>query len=410
MTCISGPPCRPGNAAELILLAQGLVVAEDQAPSGAAQGLVGGGGDHVGVRQRARVDAGRDQSREMRHVHVQVRPHLVGDAAEALEVDDPGVGRAARDDQPGLVLARERLDFLVVDPAVLAPDPVLHGVEPLAGEIRRGAVGQVSAGGERHAEDGVAGLQKREHHALVGLRPGVRLHVGERAVEELPGAGDGQALGHVDMLAAAVVAPSGIALRVLVGEHRALGFQHRTGDDVLRGDQLDPVLLAMQLVLNALREGVVGLGQGGAEECSEVGGIVGVHEILSNGCIEVRPGTVCRRGRIVPARAPRPDSSGSCGERPVVVQHSRFRHDAGTVGRRLDRRRRRFRPASDRAANERTARVGVVEVRAPGCRRWRRFWYTLSGRQHTGDIRRAAFITQCCGHGGCRRRIRNHGS
>ena len=90
-----------------------------------------------------------------------------------------------------------------------------------------------------------------------------------------PGAGDGQALGHVDVLAATVVAPRGIALRVLVGEHRALGFQHRAGDDVLGGDQLDPMLLAMQLVLDAPREHVIGLRQRGAEECRLVRRIVG---------------------------------------------------------------------------------------------------------------------------------------
>jgi hypothetical protein len=48
----------------------------------------------------------------------------------------------------------------------------------------RRAVGQVAAGGERHAEDGVAGLQQRQQHRLVGLRAGMRLHVGEGAAEQ----------------------------------------------------------------------------------------------------------------------------------------------------------------------------------------------------------------------------------
>ena len=263
---------------------------------------MGGGGDHVRVRQRARVDTRRDQPREVGHVHVQVCSHLVGDGAEALEVDDPRIGRAARDDQLRLVLARERLDLVEVDPAVLAPHPVLHGVEPLAGEVRGGAVGQVPAGGERHAEDGVAGLQQGEHHALVGLGAGVRLHVGEGAVEQLPRAGDGEALGHVDILAAAVVAPRGIALRVLVGEHRALGFQDRAGDDVLRGDQLDPLLLAVQLVLDAVREHVIGLRQGGAEECSGIGWSESVHRGFSNAGFVVFVAIASRRAGQGPRR------------------------------------------------------------------------------------------------------------
>ena len=138
-------------------------------------------------------------------------------------------------------------------------------------------MGQVSAGGQRHAEDGVTGLQQSEHHALVGLGPGMRLNVGERAVEEFAGAGDGKALGDIDEFASAVVPPRRIALRVLVGEYRPLGLQHRAGDDVLRCDHLDPVLLAMQLVLDAVREHVVGLRQGGAEEGPGIGLIMKVH-------------------------------------------------------------------------------------------------------------------------------------
>ena len=43
------------------------------------------------------------------------------------------------------------------------------------------------------------GLQQRQEHRLVGLRARVRLHVGERAVEQLLGAVDRQLLGHVDV-------------------------------------------------------------------------------------------------------------------------------------------------------------------------------------------------------------------
>jgi hypothetical protein len=36
-----------------------------------------------------------------------------------------------------------------------------------------------------HAHDGVARLQQREEHGLVGLRAGMRLHVGEVGAEQL---------------------------------------------------------------------------------------------------------------------------------------------------------------------------------------------------------------------------------
>src|SRR3546814_18792636 len=82
-------------------------------------------------------------------------------------------------------LERQLLDLVEVDAPVVPAHAVLHGVEPLAGEVRLGAVGEMTAGGERHAEDGIAGLQQGEQDALIGLRARMRLHVDELAVEKL---------------------------------------------------------------------------------------------------------------------------------------------------------------------------------------------------------------------------------
>src|SRR5258708_35032756 len=78
----------------------------------------------------------------------------------------------------------------------------------------------------------------------------MRLDVGERAVEQLAGALNGDLLGLVDLLAAAVVAPAWIAFGIFVGEHRARRLQHSARDDVLRSDELDLLALAMQLALD----------------------------------------------------------------------------------------------------------------------------------------------------------------
>ena len=59
--------------------------------------------------------------------------------------------------------------------------------------------------------------------------------------------------GDVDIFAAAVIAPAGIALGIFVGQHRALRLQHRLRDDVLRGDQLDLFLLPEEFASMAAR-------------------------------------------------------------------------------------------------------------------------------------------------------------
>ena len=92
---------------------------------------------------------------------------------------------------------------------------------------------------ELHAEDAVARLEQRVVDGGVRLRAGVRLHVRVLGAEDLLGAVDRELLGHVHVLAAAVVAPARVALGVLVGEHRALAVEHRLRDEVLGRDHLE---------------------------------------------------------------------------------------------------------------------------------------------------------------------------
>src|SRR5437868_4200850 len=70
--------------------------------------------------------------------------------------------------------------------------------------------------------------------------------------EELFGALDGEVLGHVHVLATAVISLSWVALSVLVGEDRTLRFQHRSAHVILGGDKLDLLALAALLVLDSL--------------------------------------------------------------------------------------------------------------------------------------------------------------
>ncbi len=142
---------------------------------------------------------------------------------------------------------RQRLDRVIVDQMIVAADAVLDRVEPLARHRRRCAVGQVAAGVEAHAEDGVAGLDQRQHHRRVGLRPRMRLDVGIGARKQRLGAVDRQRLDDVRRRAALVVALARVALGIFVGEHRPLRVEDGAADDVLARDQLDLVLLPVEL-------------------------------------------------------------------------------------------------------------------------------------------------------------------
>jgi hypothetical protein len=109
------PALQAGEDGRVDLLGERLVIGQDHAAARAAQGLVRGGGDDMGVRERRGMRATGHEAGEMRHVDHEIGADLVGDLAEAGEIPVPGIGRAAGDDDLRLVLDGEALDLLHVD-------------------------------------------------------------------------------------------------------------------------------------------------------------------------------------------------------------------------------------------------------------------------------------------------------
>ena len=221
----------------------------DEAAARAAQGFVGGAGNEVCDAYRVRVDARSDEAGIMRHVHKQVRTDAVGDRAEALPVDHQCVGRSAGDDHLGLVFLGQFFNRVVIN-FFFFIEAIGNRVVQLAADIDRRAVGQVAAMRQRHAENGVARLEHGHVDGLIGLRTGVRLHVGVFRTKQRLQAVNRKLLGLVHKLAAAVVALAGITFRILVGKLAALRFHHRGAGVVLGGDQLDVIFLTAIFILN----------------------------------------------------------------------------------------------------------------------------------------------------------------
>src|SRR5699024_5578808 len=96
----------------------------------------------------------------MGHVDQEPGADRVGDGAHARPVDRPRVGGETADEHFRLVLLGQGLNLVVVNQAGGGVDAVLHGVVLAPGEVGGGAVGEVAAGVETHAEYGVAGLDQ----------------------------------------------------------------------------------------------------------------------------------------------------------------------------------------------------------------------------------------------------------
>ena len=227
-----------------------LFVAQNHAASRAAQRLMRGRGYDFGVRHGRRVLIRGDKPGDVRHVHHQLRANFVCDAAESRKVDDASVCARAGNDDLRTMLFRQPFHFVVVYRLQLAVDAVLHDIVNLRGKVHRCAVRQVSALVEAHAHDGVAGLDSGEVRRHVRLRAAVWLHIRVLRAEQLLGTADGEPFRHIHELAAAVVAPPRVALRVLVREHRTLRLKHRRARVVFGRYQVDIAALPLNLVLN----------------------------------------------------------------------------------------------------------------------------------------------------------------
>ena len=177
------------------------------------------------------------------------------------------------------------------------------------------AVREVAAVVKAQRKHRVAGRQEREVRGHVGLRAGVRLDIGVLGAVQALRALDGQRLDLVDDVAAAVVALARIALGVLVGGDAADRLHDRRPREVLRGDQLELVALAVQLAVEKGRdrgidcfessgaEGVEGeIVDGHAAECTRGVGSGKQHRRLSMRCGSVQAahgaGGACRKPRV----------------------------------------------------------------------------------------------------------------
>lgn len=144
------------------------------------------------------------------------------------------------------MLLRQVPHLVIVDIALIV-DAVGHDMVVLSGKVHGGAVGQMPAVGQIHAQHGVPVLAQGLIDGVVGIGAAMGLHVGMVGPEQPAGPVAGQVFHHVHALAAAVVPLAGVALGILVGEHRARCGQHRLADKVLRRDQLDIAPLAVIL-------------------------------------------------------------------------------------------------------------------------------------------------------------------
>lgn len=232
---------------------------EDHGTTRTTERLVGGGGDNVGVLKGRGDDLSGNKTRNVGHVDDKVSTNLVSNLAHALIVNETAVGRGTGNKDLGSVEDGGLLEHVVVNDTSGEVDTVGHGLK-VGGDSRNlSGVGLITV--RKMATVG----EVKTHETLVGSHDGlVDLEVGGRAregldidtplgrvnVEGLQSTLLAQSLNAVNVLVTTIVSGARVALRVLVAHGRSQGIKNGLGGEVLRGDENDTLLLALDFVVH----------------------------------------------------------------------------------------------------------------------------------------------------------------
>jgi len=227
-----------------------LLAAHDGAAARPPQGLVRRRRHDVDDPDRGVVVSGRAEPGDVGYVGHAPGADAIRDLLERLEVDLARVGTRTADDDLRLHDPRHLLDDRVIERLRHGIDAVVKDRVPAPGDIDRRAVGEVAALGEALAHDPVLVVEIGKVDCLVCLASRMRLDVCVLRTEEFTHPVARQVLHDVMELATAVVALAGVPLSVLIGHDRTHRLENRLADDVLGGNQFQPIDLTQALFLD----------------------------------------------------------------------------------------------------------------------------------------------------------------
>ena len=111
-------------------------------------------------------------------------------------------------------------------------------------------MGKVTALGECHTHNSVTGLEHGKIYGSIGLCTRMGLYVGKFRSKEFTRSFDCDTFDNVNILTAAVISFSGIALGIFVGHDGTHGFHHLVTYEILRGNEFNAFGLTFSLLLD----------------------------------------------------------------------------------------------------------------------------------------------------------------
>ena len=242
---------------EVILLSR-FLIAEDHASSRPAQCLMGSGGNHIRIRDRARMKPCGNQAGDMGHVHHQAGSHFIGSLSESLEVNGSCISGGPCNNHFRLAFSGNLFHFIIIDKAVVI-HAVGYDIKIFSGHIHRASVCQMSAVIQVHAHDRISRIQYGKLYRHIGLCAGMGLYIGIVTAKQFFGAFNCQILYHIHTVASAVISLGRIPFRIFIGKYASHCGHNSLAHPVFRSNQLNMAVLSFLFVHNRLCDFRVGL-------------------------------------------------------------------------------------------------------------------------------------------------------
>jgi len=225
--------------------------------SGTSQGLMGGAGDHMTVRQGIVQKAGCNQASGMGYIRYEEGAYFVSDFPKGLPVPIPRIAAGSRQEDFRAKAAGFVSDLVVIKPVGVWPYAVmLDGVE-FTGGVERAAMGKVAAMRQLKAQKLFSGFEQGQKHGFVGLGTRMRLDIGPDRSKKGLHPLLGQLFHLIYVLTPSIVPPPWEALSVLVGEDRTQSSKHRRTGVIFRSDEFKALFLPAALRFYPAENGIL---------------------------------------------------------------------------------------------------------------------------------------------------------
>ena len=117
-----------------------------------------GGSDKITMGDRAGMNPGSHESGYVGHIHHEVGTYVFTDLLKKTEVNAPGIGACACNNQFWTMFSRQTFNLLQVNSFALFVHPIGNYVVQPAGEIDWTAVGEMAPMPQVHSHNGFSRL------------------------------------------------------------------------------------------------------------------------------------------------------------------------------------------------------------------------------------------------------------